>query len=494
MAAKRRIISCALTGVLAASTVGLFAGCDALTGANVIWIAFAETGYGRAYMEQWCEDFKKKYPNEDYEFELEGDPDITAQIYQRLNTKTDVPDVIFCLDTNWKEWAAKNWLEPLDTVYQADADREHTITSFMNEGLRDYGRVNGRYYSIPWTDGATGLIYNETMFKANGWTVPTTVEDLYTLCNTINALPCNNDSSEDNDIAPFAWSGSYSSYWDFVVENWWAQYEGVETFREFFNYGAPLNEDGTFKFENDETVATDYGSPEVYTQEGRVKALEVFSNLIVNKDSDFPKNSIPGAVGTGYTMAQLAFINGKAAMMPNGAWLESEMDGLIPEGVEIRMMQTPFIAGAKVDAEGNPIPVNASQAGDFMCVPKDAENKEAALKFVEYVNTREACETFTRITGGLRPFQYLDDLNLDEMNLSGFSKSCIEVYKNSTTVYHYSTNPIGWTGKLGKWPDVSSPYNKLISEYDTASPESICKACCTYAYEEWWNAYNEAVQ
>ncbi len=489
MATKRRIISCALTGVLAASTAAAFAGCDALTGANVIWVAFAETGYGRAFLEQWCEDFKEKYPNMDYEFQLEGEPTMTAEIGTRLATDNEVPDIFFSLDTNWQEWAARGYLAELDAIYQTKIERGNTIAAFMNEGLRDYGRVNGHYYVIPWTDGANGLIYNHTMFEQNGWKVPETVDELYALCDQIKALPCNNDADKNNDIAPFAWSGKYASYWDFLVENWWAQYEGADAFQDFFNFGAPRNEDGTFKFENDQVSATDYGSPEVYLQEGRVQALEIFSNLVVNEaNPGFPKNSISGAVGAEYTVAQLAFINGKAAMMPNGAWLEQEMANVMPDGFEMRMMRTPYLEGAQKDpATGEYIPINASSAGDFFCVPKNAPNIEAAMEFMKYINSREACETFTRMTGGLRPFQYVDELDLNAMNLSNFSKSCIELYRTSKTVYHYSSNPIQWVSIFGKWPDLGNPYVGMISGEYTAA--EACSKCATYVYNGWWDSY-----
>jgi len=115
---------------------------------------------------------------------------------------------------------------------------------------------------------------------------------------------------------------------------------------------------------------------------------------------------------------------------------------------------------------------------------------EAALKFMEYINSREACETFTRVTGGIRPFQYIDDLDLDSMNLSEFSKSCIEVYRESTTVYHYSSNPIQWVSTFGKWPDLGSPYVGMISDPTENTPAAVCSKSCDYVYREWWNSYN----
>ncbi len=465
MAAKKRIISCALTGILAVSSVGALAGCDALSTGNQIWIAFDESGYGRAFLEQWCEDFKKLYPNEDYTFYLEGEKGMTAEIYTRLATDNEVPDVVFSLDTNWQEWAVRGYLQPIEDVYMKEAYDGVSILASMNEGLREFGKVNERYYAVPWTDGANGFVYNYNMFQENGWSVPTTVAELQELCNTINSLPCNQDEDKENNIAPFAWSGTSSAYWDFVVENWWAQYEGAEVFESFF----------------------DYEDPSVYLQEGRVVALEVFRDLIVKEDDAFPKNSISGALGASYMIAQTAFINGKAAMIPNGPWMEKEMEQVLPDGFEMRMMQTPYLEDAKTDENGEYIPINASSAGDFICVPKNAPNLEAALRFVEYINSREANETYTRITGAIRPFDYVNDLDLDSLNASDFAKSCIEVYRNSNTVYHYTNNPMQWINKLGKWPDTGAPYGSMITDPENNTPAAMCSKCADYAYREWWN-------
>ena len=153
-------------------------------------------------------------------------------------------------------------------------------------------------------------------------------------------------------------------------------------------------------------------------------------------------------------------------------------------------MPTPFVEDAKTDEDGNPIRVNASSAGDFFCIPKNAPNLEAALKFIEYINTREACEKYTMITGGIRPFQYVDDLDVESLPISDFSKSCLEVYKNSETVYHYTNNPMQWINKLGKWPDVGAPYVKMITESSKYTPATVCSACADYAYDEWWDIYN----
>ena len=283
------------------------------------------------------------------------------------------------------------------------------------------------------------------------------MEDLYALCDTINRLPVNTDSDKTNDIAPFAWGGQVISYWDFVVQTWWAQYEGAERYSEYFKYD----------------------SVDGFKQEGRLKALEVFENLVVGKDG-VPKNSYSGAMGDSHILSQMAFLQGKGAMIPMGAWMETEMRKSIPDGFEMLMMPTPFIAGAKTDASGKPIQVNASQAGDFFIVPKNAPNLEGAIKFMKFIHTKEMTLLYTENTGTARPFDYNP---LEAEGLSDFQKSCLNIYENSVTVYEFSQSVLSWQNLVSKWPGTGRPYSRMILDNEKAS--DLYAEMNSYVSEKW---------
>ena len=102
-------------------------------------------------------------------------------------------------------------------------------------------------------------------------------------------------------------------------------------------------------------------------------ALEAFETLIGDQS-----NSTSGVNGLIHTQAQMQFINGFAAMIPNGIWIETEMKAALPEGFEMKMMQIPTIEGAKISK------INNSMLGDFIVVPKEAKNKELAKEFKAY--------------------------------------------------------------------------------------------------------------
>ena len=414
------------------------------TGNRTIWIAFAENGYGREYLEAWIDAFQKAYLDEGWEFELEGDPEVTGEIYTRLSNNNDIPDLFFGLETSWQQWALRGYLEPLDDVYAAPADENLTIEQFLRPEALRFGKVREHYYAIPWSDSANGFIYNVKMFRENGWEVPKTVNELYALCDKINNLAVNKDSDKNNDVAPFAWGGQVISYWDFVVQQWWAQYEGAENYNKFFTYS----------------------SPDVFAQRGRLEALKVFEKLVVGTGGE-PKNSYDGAMSDSHILSQMAFLQGKAAMIPMGGWMETEMKKTLPDRFEMAMMPTPFIDGAKTDANGNPIQVNCSSAGDFFVLPKNAPNKEGAKKFLKFINTREMCYEYTRRTGVMRPFNYKPS-EIPNLQATAFAKSCLDIYENSVTLYQFSDSPLFWLNYCNKWAGIGAPYGRMVQDNETA--------------------------
>ena len=477
---KRRIVTVAMAGMMALAAVGTFAGCDSAQG-NVIKVAFAETGYGRTFLESWEAEYEALHPGVDVQ--LEGESGMTAEVETRLLTDTDVPDVFMVLQMGWQKLAAQDLLEPLDEVYAASFDETMTIESALNPKLKNYGKMTLRethYYTIPWSDGATGIIYNYAMFEQYGWEVPTTVDELMGLCDQIK--------SDTNDaVRPFAMLGAYSNY---IVDTWWAQYEGADNYTKFFQYASDPDGDGVYDYANDSTSIG-------YVQQGRVEALRTFENLFYDNVVWDTKNLVHGI--SSHTDAQTAFANGQAAMIVEGAWVETEAKNSIAPGFEMRMMPTPYLDGALTDENGDPIQVLASQAGDFMCIPKNANNVEGAKDFLKYVNSRKGCESYTKsLNGALRPFQYKAD-EIEGVTASEFMKSCWDIYQNSTVVYNYSNNPMSWSNKLGAWSGVGAPYDNILGgryyeflDYDANGnvvgndvASYICQTCYDHVVEEW---------
>lgn len=56
----------------------------------------------------------------------------------------------------------------------------------MGSAWQDYCIAENRgvpgKYAFPWTESISGIVYNATMFKNYGWSVPETFEELLELC------------------------------------------------------------------------------------------------------------------------------------------------------------------------------------------------------------------------------------------------------------------------------------------------------------------------
>jgi hypothetical protein len=217
-------------------------------------------------------------------------------------------------------------------------------------------------------------------------------------------------------------------------------------------------------------------------------ALKAFYSVFCNPDGVYnkKKNTWP-SVGS-HTEAHAFFGMGAAAMIIEGSWMENESKNTVGTSVNYKMMKTPFLTEVlkdKYTADGAKS-IMAAQAGDFMCIPAAAANKEGAKLFLQYVNSKKGCETFTRATkGSQRPFQYKAS-EVQGLEASDFMKSCAEIYESSEVVYHYSTNPMNWENDLGKWPK-QTPYSSIVT-YAT-NPVTICQEIVDYVYAKWWDIY-----
>ncbi|MCX5757279.1 MAG: extracellular solute-binding protein, partial [Candidatus Hydrogenedentes bacterium] len=87
-----------------------------------------------------------------------------------------------------------------------------------------------------------------------------------------------------------------------------------------------------------------------------------------------------GAMAMTHTESQLQFVNGQAALIWCGVWLENEMKNSTPPGFEMRCFNVPAVEGGK----GNPNLFNG-QGAEWIFVPADARYPEEALDFARYL-------------------------------------------------------------------------------------------------------------
>jgi N-acetylglucosamine transport system substrate-binding protein len=173
-----------------------------------------------------------------------------------------------------------------------------------------------------------------------------------------------------------------------------------------------------------------------------------------------------GALGMTHTESQVEFLQGRAAMIPCGTWLEAEMIEQIPEGFRMRMMQIPAV-NPDVD------PAIVGTVVNYWMVPADAKNPELGAEYLKLLFSVPNCEKWVKEKMSLTPILGTGSVAESEALLSA-----VEVMENSSVVF---IEPfVGWTPwypSLGKVIDdgMAALLNRDISpkEYvDTIEAEA----------------------
>ncbi len=167
---------------------------------------------------------------------------MTVKIGTRLEAGVDVPDIAMVLGTNWQQYAAKGYLADLTELYNSQMENGTLHDKIIKEN-QEVGKYAGKYYMVPWADVCNGFIYNEKLFRENGWKVPATVDEMFTLMDAMKA----------KGVTPFAFGKGHLLLGFSCISL-------VGSVRRSGRHA------GVSKME----------SPEVYKQDGRLKALQIF--------------------------------------------------------------------------------------------------------------------------------------------------------------------------------------------------------------------------
>lgn len=423
-------------------------------------ISFVEAGYGAEWLRVIATHFVKANP--EYWLYLYGDPGLTEIVSTQLSSGLNLSDIYMPLSSSWQNYALTDWLEELSGVYDSkpDGDDGKTVFEKLEPAWQEYCVASNRgvdgKYAFPWTQAVTGIAYNETMFKEYGWEIPETFEELLALCGKITA-------DTNGKIAPFVYPGNIGGYFDYIGMAWWMQSSGIEGIKEFFRY-----------------ESAEVYNPAVQPGKGKLEALEAFTQLFGPGTS----NALKSSMSKNHTEAQISFLRKEAAMIINASWLEREMINDLPEGMQIRMMRFPYISTALKDENGEYKKVNYATTPDYMIVPRQAENKEGAKKFLSFLAKDEILFYFAKHSGAMMPFR--TDFENIYGNMTQFGKDCLDIWKESESFFDMSKSVLNTKGFVSKWL-TGSPYAKLIYglDNDGTTPSRYCRGQYQEARGSW---------
>jgi N-acetylglucosamine transport system substrate-binding protein len=218
------------------------------------------------------------------------------------------------------------------------------------------GTFDGKFYALKYAYTVFGIWYNGALFEKNSWTAPTTWDEFFTLAPKIKAA----------GLAPFAFDGVHPYYSRWGVMTWIWQHAGKQAVVDI-----------------DNLKANAWKSADV------AASLAPLEKLI--KDG----HKLTGTDTLNHTQSQQAFLDGKAAFLPCGTWLENEMKKTIPAGFQLKI--TNYWGQASDKAKGSVF----AGAGEDWIVPNKADNSAGAMEFLRAMLSKAGSSKFAELTGSL---------------------------------------------------------------------------------------------
>lgn len=517
---KTRILSVAMSACMLAGSVFSLASCDMLfnnggTGGKVgvLKIEAFEGGGGGTYVQALADAYNVYNP--EVTIEVDCNPLVPESAPTALEAKSSSADIYMLNGLNIGSLCenAEGALEPLNDVYaskpktdeeQGDKTIEELITPEILSSMKyggDREPYVGNYYATPTGSNPHSLIINKTsmdsIFGAGNWEVPRTTQELIDLCDAIKAKsPKVTIAGAQEDVYAFMYAGNALEYWRYMWYPWIAQYDGVDV----YNDALSCRIDGVY-------------NKDAYFSDGKTEAMEALEVLLKRANG----YCHPDSMSNKHTTVQKYFMQGKAAMMVCGDWIESETE--TDYHPELMMVRAPVISAlgeklgiteeqlretvAAVD-EGK-ISVAGVAADDFEAVadarsivftlantqiaviPSTSVNKDIAKDFLRFLYTKEGFDIYAKETGGSR--LPINDYKLNEdlvSNMTTFGKSVKELAEGKTQyIYTGSNDPIKYRVGLADFVRSEKPELSLAKKSNPLTAAEIIAAEKEIIYRNW---------
>lgn len=154
----------------------------------------------RAVLDKYIPVFNEMYPNITIEHSTMGDYDgLRDQISTEISGAGNSPSMAYCYpdhvalyNMSKKVIALDGYISSTELVTKADGTTE--TMGFTQAQLDDFVEIyyaegsvygDGLTYTLPYAKSTEVLYYNKTEFEKNGWEVPTTWDEMETLCQQI---------------------------------------------------------------------------------------------------------------------------------------------------------------------------------------------------------------------------------------------------------------------------------------------------------------------
>ena len=431
--------------------------------AGTLNIVAADFGYGITWLKALAQVYMAQ--NKNATIKVEGTV-IPHQLLSQIEGGLTKYDLFFGTS---ELYLRSDYFVNLNDIY-ASAPTGETKTVAEKIGTLDSSfKYNDNYYSMPYVMSPTALVVNDTTMKeiyGNNYTLPNTTDEMMKLF----------DELKTKGVYPFIDTAS-ASYTSGLIRTWWVQYDS-EAYDNYF-LGQYIDENGQLqKAANGESL----------TQPGKLKAMELGAKLL-NIDNGYNHQY---ADAMDFAEAQIVFCGHgygnldtkKVAFMPNGSWLENEMEMTLEEyPIEFRMFRVPVLSAmienlpdksVENDAELSAL-ITAIDGGstaisgtgyevtqnDFDRVKearsyvehvsdghqagivKTCKNVELAKDFLLFMASDAASSLVMKELGGLTlAYGFMPSAD-KTVEVSAFIKSVYDVCNGATFINHHGTDKIG---------------------------------------------------
>lgn len=255
---------------------------------------------------------------------------------------------------------ADNQLADLTPLLDAPSvdDPNVKIRDILMPGAIVNGSYDGVMRQLPYVFAGWGFWYSKPLFEEKGWAPVKTWDDFLALCDKIKST----------GLAPFVHTGVHTQYMDTILDTLAIKHGGVDILLNMDN----LRPDG---WDNESVLAAATAVRQLH-DEGYI---------------------MDGAEGLDHTTSQAQWLQGRAAMIPCGSWLENEMRKQIPSGFDMVMQPVPSLTA------DDKLPFEALYGGpgENFIIAENAKNKLGGMQYLRLMLSNEAGAKFAELTGSL---------------------------------------------------------------------------------------------
>jgi len=233
-----------------------------------------------------------------------------------------------------------------------------TFKDTLLPGSQDNGVYDGKQFVLNLVYSVYGIWYSDSLFKKNNWQYPKTWDEMLTLCDTIKAA----------GIAPWTYQGKYPYYMMMVLNQMVFKAGGMEAIKSIDNL-----------------------EPNAWKQPAVVSSVNALYQLAAK---DY---IMSGTEGLTHTESQTAWLQGKAAFIPCGNWLENEMKVVIPDGFNMVIQPTPAVTTS------DKVPFQGIQGGggEGFIVPSKGKNVPGGKEYLRALMSKQGAKFFSQNTRAL---------------------------------------------------------------------------------------------